>query len=89
MAANGYPGDYAKGSVISGFEKAAAIPGIKIFHAGTQKKDGKVTANSGRVLGVTALAADFSLARKAAYEAVNALDWPEGFCRKDIAERVA
>jgi phosphoribosylamine--glycine ligase len=88
MAASGYPGDVVKGTVIGGFEKVAKMPGVKVFHAGTRKKDGKVIADGGRVLGVTALASDFAAARKNAYEAVDAIDWKEGFCRRDIGKRV-
>jgi phosphoribosylamine--glycine ligase len=88
MAARGYPGDYKKGTVIGGLEKAGALPGIKIFHAGTRMKDDKVIATGGRVLGVTALGETFAQARDRAYTAVDALDWPEGFCRRDIGQRV-
>jgi phosphoribosylamine--glycine ligase len=84
MAAKGYPGDYQKGSVINGLDKAAAVEGVKIFHAGTAQKDGNIVATGGRVLGVTASGKDFAEARSRAYKAVEALQWPEGFCRKDI-----
>jgi phosphoribosylamine--glycine ligase len=88
MAASGYPGDVVKGTVIGGLEKAAQIPGVKVFHAGTQEEAGRVIATGGRVLGVTALAATFADARKQAYAAVDAIDWKEGFCRRDIGARV-
>jgi phosphoribosylamine--glycine ligase len=88
MAAKGYPGDYAKGSTIAGLEKAAALPGVKVFHAGTEEKNGNIVAAGGRVLGVTALAHSFAVARNAAYAAVDAIDWPDGFCRRDIGRRV-
>lgn len=84
MAAKGYPGDYQKGSVINGLADASAVQGVKVFHAGTQQKDGSIIATGGRVLGVTAYGKDFAEARTRAYQAVAALDWPEGFCRKDI-----
>jgi phosphoribosylamine--glycine ligase len=88
MAAKGYPGDYAKGTIINGIEKTSAMPGVKVFHAGTELKEGKVIATGGRVLGVTALGASFAEARKKAYSAVDAIDWQEGFCRRDIGQRV-
>jgi len=86
MAARGYPGNYEKGSVIAGLEKAATMPGVKVFHAGTQLKDGRVVATGGRVLGVTALGNTIKDAREKAYAAVDAIDWPGGFCRRDIAK---
>lgn len=87
MAANGYPGDYNKGSVIKGLDKADAIANVKVFHAGTQLKDGNIIATGGRVLGVTALAATIEAAQKLAYTAVDAVNWPEGFCRRDIGSK--
>lgn len=87
MAANGYPGDYKKGSVIKGLDKAGNIPNVKVFHAGTQLKDGNVVATGGRVLGVTALAQSIEVAQKLAYSAVDAINWPEGFCRRDIGSK--
>jgi phosphoribosylamine--glycine ligase len=87
MAAKGYPGDYPKGSAIRGLETAAKLPGVTIFHAGTAAKDGKIVANGGRVLNITARAATVREARERAYAAVAAIDWPEGFCRRDIAWR--
>ena len=87
MAAKGYPGDYEKGTVIKGLDKAAALEGVKIFHAGTKKDDSDIVAISGRVLGVTALGSSLAEAQKRAYQAVDRIDWPEGFCRRDIAWR--
>jgi phosphoribosylamine--glycine ligase len=87
MAAKGYPGDYAKGSEIRGLEAAAKLPGVQIFHAGTATKDGKIVANGGRVLNITATGKTVREARERAYAAVDAIDWPEGFCRRDIAWR--
>ncbi len=87
MAAKGYPGDYKTGTEIKGLEKADAVPGVKVFHAGTVEKDGKILAQGGRVLGVTARGATVAEAQKRAYTAVDAIDWPEGFCRRDIAWR--
>lgn len=89
MAANGYPGDYQKGSAIKGLEQANAVEGVKVFHAGTQAKDGSIVASGGRVLGVTATGKDFTEARARAYKAVDAIVWPEGFCRRDIGYQAA
>lgn len=82
LAANGYPGQYEKGTVIRGLENAAQH--ADILHAGTAEKNGEIVANGGRVLNIVARAADFKAARDAAYQAVDAIDWPEGFCRRDI-----
>ena len=88
MAANGYPGSYEKGSVIRGFEEANAVDGAYVFHAGTDRNEnGEVISVGGRVLGVTAKAPTVAEAQKKAYEAVDKIDWPEGFCRRDIGWR--
>jgi phosphoribosylamine--glycine ligase len=87
MAARGYPGDPVKGTEIRGLERAAAVPGVQVFHAGTQRQDGRLVATGGRVLTVCATGADLRTARDAAYAAVAAIDWPEGFCRRDIGWR--
>ncbi|RAU21714.1 phosphoribosylamine--glycine ligase [Paramagnetospirillum kuznetsovii] len=87
MAAKGYPGAYDKNTVIGGLDAAGAVEGVTVFHAGTALKDGKVVATGGRVLGVTATAKTVSEARERAYQAVDKLDWPQGFCRRDIAWR--
>ena len=84
MATNGYPGDYGKGSVIEGLDEAAKIDGVEIFHAGTAMKDGRIVANGGRVLNVCALGKTVTEAQARAYEAVDRIKWPEGFCRRDI-----
>jgi phosphoribosylamine---glycine ligase len=86
MAAKGYPGTPEKGSVIGGLE-AAASEGAEIFHAGTAEKDGKLVAAGGRVLAVTALGKSVTEARDRAYTAVDLIDWPQGFCRRDIGWR--
>lgn len=86
MAANGYPGAYRKGSPIQALDQAAMVPGTIVFHAGTRAEDdGTITAQGGRVLAVTALGANIAEARARAYQAVDRIDWPEGFCRRDIA----
>jgi phosphoribosylamine--glycine ligase len=89
MAAKGYPGAYDKGTAIRNLERA---PGnsddVKIFHAGTKPgPDGAVLANGGRVLNVTAMAPTIKQAQELAYAAVDKIDWPEGFCRRDIGWR--
>jgi len=89
MAANGYPGAVEKGSVIEGVDSANAIEGVTVFHAGTDVNgDNKLIASGGRVLGVTATAEDLRTAIAKAYEGVDAIDWPGGFCRRDIGHRV-
>ena len=88
MAAEGYPGTPRAGTRIGGLEAAAAVPGVQVFHAGTKAgPDGAVLAAGGRVLGIGARAPTLRAARDAAYAAVDALDWPEGFCRRDIGWR--
>jgi len=87
MAAKGYPGDYAKGSVIGGLSEAEKIDGVEIFHAGTRKENGRILANGGRVLDVTAAGKTFAEAQARAYAAVDKIVWPEGFCRRDIGAR--
>jgi phosphoribosylamine--glycine ligase len=88
MAANGYPDDYARGSEIRGLDAAAAGEGVTVFHAGTRIEDGRVFADGGRVLNVTASGATLAEARERAYAAIDRIDWPGGFCRRDIGWRV-
>lgn len=83
MAARGYPGTPEKGSVIRGVEQAAG-EGVQIFHAGTAINGGALVANGGRVLNVTATGATVGEAQKRAYAALDRIDWPDGFCRRDI-----
>jgi phosphoribosylamine---glycine ligase len=88
MAARGYPDAPERGSVIRGLDHAAALPGVQVFHAGTAADvDGTIRAAGGRVLTVCATGGTLSAARDAAYAAVQAIDWPEGFCRRDIGWR--
>lgn len=87
MAAKGYPGDYVKGTEIRGLDKAAALPGVTLFHAGTKSDGARILSNGGRVLNVTAVGSSVSEARDRAYTAVDAIEWPEGFCRRDIGWR--
>jgi len=87
MAAKGYPGAYEKGSVIRNLDGAEKATGCRIFHAGTVLDDGVVKAAGGRVLDVTALGKTVSEAAAKAYACVDLIDWPEGFCRRDIGWR--
>lgn len=88
MAAEGYPGNYIKGSEIKGVADADAMQDVEVFHAGTiLGKDGSLLANGGRVLGVTALGDTVKEAQQRAYQAVDKIDWPKGFCRRDIGWR--
>ncbi|MGE0259286.1 MAG: phosphoribosylamine--glycine ligase [Alphaproteobacteria bacterium] len=84
MAARGYPDEPLRGSEIRGLAAAASDPDVKIFHAGTKREGGRLLADGGRVLGVTALGTDLAAARARAYAAIDRIDWPEGFCRRDI-----
>jgi phosphoribosylamine--glycine ligase len=87
MAARGYPGAYHKGSEIRGFDDAGGLPGVEIFHAGTRLEGARVLADAGRVLNVTARGRSITEAQTRAYEAVDRIRWPEGFCRRDIGWR--
>jgi len=87
MATRGYPGDYGKGSVIEGLDDAAKIEGVEIFHAGTVAKDGKILANGGRVLNICAMGPTVAEAQARAYQAVDLIRWPDGYCRRDIGWR--
>ena len=88
LAAKGYPGSYEKGTVIEGVKQAGALEGVTVFHAGTDVADGgKLIAKGGRVLNVTASGATLREAVDRAYAGVDAINWPEGFCRRDIGWR--
>ncbi|KAI4296178.1 hypothetical protein L6164_036157 [Bauhinia variegata] len=89
MASKGYPGSYEKGTLIENLEEAEHVtPGIKIFHAGTAyDSEGRFVATGGRVLGVTAKGTDLQEARDRAYHAVEEINWPGGFYRRDIGWR--
>ena len=86
MAAKGYPGTPESGGSIDGIDAAEAT-GARVFHAGTRRDDGKLVASGGRVLTVTATGADVRTAQAAAYRAVDRIDFPTGFCRRDIGWR--
>jgi phosphoribosylamine--glycine ligase len=89
MAAEGYPGSYENGTEIRGLDAAGNEKDVIIFHAGTLRNNDRILSNGGRVLGVTALGKTVKAAKNKAYNAVNLIDWPEGFCRKDIGWRAA
>jgi phosphoribosylamine---glycine ligase len=87
MAAKGYPGSHEKGTEIGGLGRLPETSTEMVFHAGTVERDGRILANGGRVLNVTARGATLAEAQKRAYALVDRIDWPEGFCRRDIGWR--
>jgi phosphoribosylamine--glycine ligase len=87
MAARGYPGSYAKGSIIEGLDAAAQVEGVEIFHAGTLAQAGRILANGGRVLDISAVGKTIAEAQARAYAAIDRIRWSDGFCRRDIGWR--
>ena len=87
MASKGYPGSYEKGYAITGLDAAAKIPGVQVFHAGTERRNGNIVAVGGRVLNVTALGRTVAEAQMRAYQAVDLIHWEGAFCRRDIGWR--
>lgn len=88
LASDGYPGTYQKGTIIRNVDGAEADPDVTVFHAGTARNDaGDLIATGGRVLNVTAVGDTVRAARDSAYAAVDLIQWPEGFCRRDIGHR--
>jgi phosphoribosylamine--glycine ligase len=87
MATEGYPGPFVPGSEIWGVDEAASLSNVEIFHAGTRREGEKLLATGGRVLGITARGQSIVEAQARAYEAVDRIDWPQGFCRRDIGWR--
>ncbi|HIP40876.1 MAG TPA: phosphoribosylamine--glycine ligase [Desulfocapsa sulfexigens] len=87
MASGGYPGSYEKGKMIRGLKKASDIPGVVVFHAGTQIRNGRVASAGGRVLGVTAVGKDLKKAIANAYKAVALVSWTGSFFRTDIGAK--
>ena len=87
LATEGYPGAYEKGSVIGGLEAAGADDGVTVFHAGTKRAGADIVAAGGRVLGVTALGPGIAEAQARAYAAVDKVNWPQGYFRRDIGWR--
>jgi phosphoribosylamine---glycine ligase len=86
LCAKGYPGEVAKGCPINGLEHVSKN-GVEVFHAGTSRRDGQLAANGGRALNVTAMAPTAREAQAKAYAAVDAIDYADGFCRRDIGWR--
>jgi len=87
LAARGYPGDHGRGSAIGGLDALPDTGAEVVFHAGTDRRDGRIVAAGGRVLGATARGATLAEARARAYGLVDAVDWADGFCRRDIGWR--
>lgn len=87
LAAHGYPGSYIKNTEIRNLDAAGDLPNVTVFHAGTRREDGRILATGGRVLGVAASGTDIAQARENAYAAVEKIDWPQGFYRRDIGWR--
>ena len=87
MASQGYPGDYTKGQPIRGLADADMLPDVKVFHAGTVLREGRVVTAGGRVLNVTALGDTIAKAKLNAYRAVKCIRWPGAWCRKDISDK--
>jgi phosphoribosylamine--glycine ligase len=87
FAAKGYPENPQKGSTIRHVERAASMDGVILFHAGTKQQGADLVANGGRVLNVTGLGTSVKEARERAYAGLDAIEWPEGFCRRDIGWR--
>ena len=87
LAAQNYPGTPITGSEIRNLKSAEAVEGVTITHAGTREEGGRLLAAGGRVLNVTALGESVAEAQARAYAAVDLIDWPGGFCRRDIGWR--
>ena len=87
MAAKGYPGTYAQGTEIRGLDTLPETASQMVFHAGTAERHGQIVASGGRVLNVTARGATLAEAQAKAYQMVDRIDWPDGFCRRDIGWR--
>jgi phosphoribosylamine--glycine ligase len=87
LAAIGYPGEFCTGSVIDGIERASALEGVEIFHAGTRREGDRLIAHGGRVLTISALGRTVTEAQARAYAAVAKIRWPQGFFRSDIGWR--
>ena len=87
MATQGYPASYPRDTPIAGLEAADAMEDVTVFHAGTRRDGERWLSTGGRVLGVTALGATIADAQRRAYAAVDVINWPQGFCRRDIGWR--
>jgi phosphoribosylamine--glycine ligase len=89
MAAKGYPGDPIRGARIGGLDDAERVKGVTVLHAGTRRVENEIVSDGGRVLAITARGGTVAEAKERAYAAVDRIDWPEGFCRRDIGWRAA
>ena len=89
MAARGYPGESVRGAKIKGLDGAERVTGVTVFHAGTRQVGGELISDGGRVLAITARGRTVPEAKDRAYAAVDRIDWPEGFCRRDIGWRAS
>ena len=87
LASQGYPGPFPKGRVIAGLDAVAALPDVKVFHAGTKKEGEHILTDGGRVLAVTALGRDLAAARSKAYAATEKIRFTGMHYRKDIGQR--
>jgi phosphoribosylamine--glycine ligase len=87
MAARGYPGKPIRGARIGGIKEAEKVPGVTVLQAATRERGDEILSDGGRVLAVTAVGRTVTEARDRAYAAVDRIDWPEGFCRRDIGWR--
>ena len=87
VAASGYPGTPAKGGAIRNLDAAEEVPGVTVFQAGTSSRDGELIASGGRVLAITARGRTLGDARDRAYRGVDAIDFADGFHRRDIGWR--
>ena len=87
MCSGGYPGKFDSGKMILGIDKADALPGVKVFHAGTKVNGDRIVTDGGRVLGVTALGDTLAAAKARAYEAVKLIQFPGAHFRTDIADK--
>jgi phosphoribosylamine--glycine ligase len=85
IATRGYPGSVPLHTPVAGLTEAASVPDTYIFQGATVLREGQLVSAGGRVLTLVGVGADWQAARQAAYRAVDAVDWPEGFCRRDIA----
>jgi phosphoribosylamine--glycine ligase len=83
----GYPGTVEAGSEIRGLAQAGSMDDVIVFHAATRRDGDRILSNGGRVLGVTAIGKSIREAQARAYEAVATVDWPDGYCRRDIGWR--
>lgn len=87
MSSKGYPGPCDKGKVIEGLKRVSRMEDVQVFHAGTSRVEHLTVTSGGRVLGVTALGLDITIAKRRAYEAIDAIEFEGAYCRRDIADK--